>query len=434
MDPEASATDSDPIDPGTLRSARRARLAWRRLGLRVASLTPADAGRLLLVVAALLAIGWLASAAWRALLPFAIGAVVAYLLLPLVDALNRAMPRPLAALIATVGFFAATVAAIALVAPALITQLVRLVLALPDLGDLGASAAAIGAYTEALPGPARGLIEEVTLRAAAGARQRFDAYLDQLIDAGIAGTLGLLNTIGFLLGFLAVPFWLLSVLNERRGGAVLARALPAAARPDFLAVARIVDRAFRAFVSGQVVLGLAAGGFTYVGLLLLNHLGWLRVEYPAPAAVYVGLLQLVPALGPIIGAVSLAAFGFVASPRAGIVLLFFYLAVQALVGRLVEPLVQRRLRPLSPTLLVLFVVALSEFGPLWVLLSAPLVATTTDLFRYVYGRLDAPPRPAGLLPGERPPRAVTVGRAMPLVYRRVQAARRTGRRSVTHGR
>jgi predicted PurR-regulated permease PerM len=146
---------------------------------------------------------------------------------------------------------------------------------------------------------------------------------------------------------------------------------------------------------------------------------------------------LVPALGPIIGAVSLAAFGFVASPRAGLLLLLLYIAVQALVTRLVEPLVQRRLRPLSPTLLVLFVVALSEFGPLWVLLSAPLAAATTDLFRYAYGRLDAPPRPAGLLPGERPPRptrTATAGRAMPLVYRRVQAARRAGRGSVTHGR
>lgn len=46
-------------------------------------------------------------------------------------------------------------------------------------------------------------------------------------------------------------------------------------------------------------------------------------------------------------------------------------------------------------------IILSQFGPLWIILAAPLAAVVRDLFRYAYSRLDDPPRPAGFLPGER---------------------------------
>ena len=49
-----------------------------------------------LVVAALTLIGRIAWAAWDVLLPFQVGAVLAYLLLPLVDRLDRRLPRSLA--------------------------------------------------------------------------------------------------------------------------------------------------------------------------------------------------------------------------------------------------------------------------------------------------------------------------------------------------
>ena len=45
----------------------------------------------------------------------------------------------------------------------------------------------------------------------------------------------------------------------------------------------------------------------------------------------------------------------------------------------------------------------SQFGFIWVLLAAPLAVAVRDLYRYAYGRVSDPPRPAGLLPGELPP-------------------------------
>jgi predicted PurR-regulated permease PerM len=83
-------------------------------------------------------------------------------------------------------------------------------------------------------------------------------------------------------------------------------------------------------------------------------------------------------------------------------MLLMYIGVQQLQGTFVAPRVQRRSIDLHPAILVVILVLLSQFGWLWVLLAAPLAIAARDVFRYVYGRLDDPPRPAGLLPGQSP--------------------------------
>jgi len=55
---------------------------------------------------------------------------------------------------------------------------------------------------------------------------------------------------------------------------------------------------------------------------------------------------------------------------------------------------------IHPAILVVILVIASQFGLIWLFLGAPLAQITYDLYRYVYGRLSDPPRPAGLLPGE----------------------------------
>jgi hypothetical protein len=49
---------------------------------------------------------------------------------------------------------------------------------------------------------------------------------------------------------------------------------------------------------------------------------------------------------------------------------------------------------------------LGQFGLIWVILSGPIAAVIRDLFLYIYGRFDDPPRPAGVLPGEPLPPAI----------------------------
>ena len=106
-----------------------------------------------------------------------------------------------------------------------------------------------------------------------------------------------------------------------------------------------------------------------------------------------------------------------------------YILVQWLVATIVAPRVERSVIDLHPALLVVVIVAISEFGFWWVLLAAPLTAVVRDLFLYMFGRFRNPPRPAGLLPGEplpAPPKPASSARRrrIPSIYRRRMPLRR----------
>lgn len=73
-----------------------------------------------------------------------------------------------------------------------------------------------------------------------------------------------------------------------------------------------------------------------------------------------------------------------------------------------------------PGLLIPAIVVLSEFGPIWLLAAAPVVAIIRDLARYLAGRLADPPSPAGVLPGDRrrgPVAPTAPAPVLPSVYR-----------------
>jgi hypothetical protein len=97
----------------------------------------------------------------------------------------------------------------------------------------------------------------------------------------------------------------------------------------------------------------------------------------------------------------------------------------------VQPMIERRSVDMHPAALVVVLVALSQFGFIWVLVGAPIAVAARDLFRYAYGRLEDPPRPAGVLPewsrsAARAQRQLPVRRAAPLrmtIVPRTEASR-----------
>jgi predicted PurR-regulated permease PerM len=189
--------------------------------------------------------------------------------------------------------------------------------------------------------------------------------------------------------------------DQKRGMRALDALLPPSIRADFWAVVRIVDRTLSAALRGLVLQGIAVGSVTYLGIELLNRFGSTTVEYVLLAAVAAGLMELIPDIGPFLWATIVGVIGFSTSPSMGVELLGTYAIGRWLVHRLlVSQIEQRVTRNVHPALMVVAVVALSEFGILWLFLATPIVVIGWDLLRYVHGRVGSPPRPAGLLPGE----------------------------------
>src|SRR5512135_1992291 len=85
------------LTPAVERSAAE----WALLRARLRTITPQAVARGTLTVALAVLGIWAAVATWPALLPFAVGGIIAYATFPLVNRLDRFMPRLLAAAIAT---------------------------------------------------------------------------------------------------------------------------------------------------------------------------------------------------------------------------------------------------------------------------------------------------------------------------------------------
>jgi predicted PurR-regulated permease PerM len=387
--------------------ARQAHAAaqWAAVRDRLQTITPQAIGRGALAVAAVAGTAWLAAASWPALLPFVIGGLIAYQLLPVVDALDRVLPRSLAALASVLAAIAVVVGIAVVVLPPLAAAFVRLALDLPTADEIDAAIARMQGELGSLPEGSAAIIIPVATTLAGTVRDIFSGAaggLDDIIRAGLAA---LLNAIGALLGLIVLPTWMLVLMSQqRRAKLAIDSQITPGARADIWAVAAIVDRAAGAYLRGYVVTAFLVGLLAYVGLTASPRLGGPTFGEPLALATLAGVTQVVPVVGPLLGAVPALLILPLDPARAG-AYFAVYLGARVLGASLLGSRLMQRRIGVHPAILVPAVVMIGQFGLLWLLLSAPIVAIAVDLVRYVHGRLSEPPKPAGVLPRTAPSEA-----------------------------
>jgi predicted PurR-regulated permease PerM len=415
-------TTQDPL----VASAARGRTAWQRLGLRLRSVTPSQVVQFLLGAGVLAGLGWLAWTARIALLPFVLGAALAYIMLPIVNFFDRFLPRWFASLLTMGTVTAVIVYMLVLSIPLIARQVYNVSLEIPTEADLEVYVDELTGYVDTLPPIVQNLVRNWLETAVGTAREQLNVYAERGVQLAIDTVLGLFNALGFVFGFLVIPTWLLTVLNEqKKGTAAVDRMLPDAVQKDFWALIRIADRSFSTFVRGQFFIGVIVGALTYLGLSIIIKTLNLGTDYTLVLSIFSGFMALIPILGPILGSVPVIFLGFTISNEAGIAALIMYVLIWLFVNGVVTPNIEERLVSIHPAVLVIVIVAVSELGFLWVLLAAPLVGLLRDTFVYVNGRFAEPPRPAGLLPHEPLPPAPTSTQPqrVPIAYRRGRAQR-----------
>lgn len=374
--------------------------------------------RWVLVALALYGSGWLLWKARSALLPFAIGAILAYLFLPLVNRFDRRMPRWAAILLVYVLVLLIVVAFFAYLVPPLVEQVSQLIRALPDLPTLERWAnRLLEEYRQLLANlppnvqaEIQQTVAEVLTSALNTIRTNLLSYIQGIGTFLVNSLLSVASTVAFLLGFFLVPFWLFYVLMDQQAGReTLNRLLPPGLRADFWSVITIIDADLSGYLRGQLLLGLAVGTASGIGLAVLNLFGF-QVPYVLLLAVIAGVTELIPIIGPIIGAVPAVLLGFVDSPTTGLAVLLLYVGIQQLENNFLVPRIVGDSVGLHPAILMVLLVVCSQvFGILGAILSAPMGAVARDVFQYLYGRLSEPPRP----PGEMPARLRAAGIAPP---------------------
>ena len=320
-----------------------------------------------------------------ALLPFVVGGALAYILDPFVSWLERRIPwmssrtelkRVL--LIALIFVIAAIVAIVALIAgiTILIHEIQAFINELPQL--IEASRATIQSLdaqlTARLPKELVVFIHDIAQdlgKTVVGAAKVFAVRTYGVVS----------QTMSLLLGLAMVPLILFYILKDREKIIEgMLNTLSPEPRLHTRNVLSILNGVFSAYIRGQLILGLIVGVFVFLGLWLLG------VPFAPVLGLVAGVFELVPIIGPWLGAIPGILVVLATAPEKFIWVALLYLGVQFLENSLLVPRIQSESLNLHPVFVLAALIVGSEVAGLWgVILGPPLAAAGRGVLLYFLG-------------------------------------------------
>ena len=142
------------------------------------------------------------------------------------------------------------------------------------------------------------------------------------------------------------------------------------ARADhILHVGREINRVFNGFVIGKIIDSAIIGVLCYLGMLIL------KLPYPALVATVVGVTNVIPFFGPIIGAVPSALLILLVNPLQAFYFVIFVIVLQQVDGNVIGPRILGNSVGISGFwVLISITVATSLFGFAGMILGVPVFA------------------------------------------------------------
>ncbi|MEM9048284.1 MAG: AI-2E family transporter [Pseudomonadota bacterium] len=320
---------------------------------------------------ALLAFLWVIG---EALLPYVLGAAIAYLLDPVAKRLvARGLSRVMATITITVVMLMAVVGILLLLVPAVAGQIQLLVDALPD-----AVRRAQAFFAQHVPGA---LLEEGgALRSAlTTAADSLRHSLLSMVEALVSSSLALIDFLVLLVVAPVVAFYLL--LDWDRLIAQIDAWLPRDHAPAIRQIAREMDQVLAGFVRGQLTVCAILGSFYAVALVLIG------LQFGLLIGLFAGLISFIPFIGAILGgaiSLSVALFQFWGEWQWVLAVFGVFALGQIVEGNYLTPKLVGGSVGLHPVWLMF---ALSAFGALFgftgLLIAVPAAAAIGVLGRFL---------------------------------------------------
>lgn len=123
------------------------------------------------------------------------------------------------------------------------------------------------------------------------------------------------------------------------------------------------------WLKGQLSLSLIIGAMSYVALIILG------VNYSLLLALFAAITELIPYIGPTIGAIPAVFIAFTQSPIKGIGVLIVYILIQQMENNLIVPKVMKKSVGLNPiVVIVVIMIGIKLAGFTGALLAVPVAA------------------------------------------------------------
>lgn len=136
---------------------------------------------------------------------------------------------------------------------------------------------------------------------------------------------------------------------------------------------RIKDKIGK-WMQGQLILMFVVFVLDYIGLLIVG------IPYALVLAIFAGLMEIIPYVGPIISAIPGIILGFLISPITGLFVFLVYVVVQQLENHIITPQIMKKAVGLNPIVVILALLVGAKLGGAFGAIVAIPVATAGSIF------------------------------------------------------
>lgn len=172
--------------------------------------------------------------------------------------------------------------------------------------------------------------------------------------------------------FLIAFFWTIESERSIRSGVGL---LPLGRREAARDLIGQIEQRVGGYVAGQLLLSLIIGALSMGAYFIIG------LPYAPVLGLFVGIMEIIPVVGPLIGAVPALVIGFSISPLTALWTVLAALIIHQLEANVLSPRVMRRTLGMRPLVTLLALTAFGTlFGILGALIALPLAAVLQLLF------------------------------------------------------
>ena len=212
-------------------------------------------------------------------------------------------------------------------------------------------------------------------------------YTTRVIEFLEGAALSIFELLFSLVLIIVVSIYML--LDMGRLSAAVDRRFPP--RPDSGSLIPRIESALAGYVRGQVLLSLIIGVSAGVGLWVLGTLGWAEGmdQYALLFGAWVGAMELIPYLGPWLGAIPPVIYALIVDPVSAIWVTLLFLGIHQIEGHIVVPNVMGSALRLHPLLVIFGLLAGGEiYGLAGIFVALPLLAALRAIWEFVGERVE----------------------------------------------
>jgi predicted PurR-regulated permease PerM len=182
------------------------------------------------------------------------------------------------------------------------------------------------------------------------------------------------------------------LLDMQRFGRAIDRRFPP--RPGEESLLRSIEHALASYVRGQAVLSFVIGASAGIGIWVLGATGLLPngQQYALLFGAWVALTEVIPYLGPWLGAAPPFVYALVVHPISALWVALLFLGIQQIEGHVVVPKIMGNALRLHPLLVIFGLAAGAElYGLPGALTALPLLAVARAIWEFFADRITLEP-------------------------------------------